>query len=52
MCRLLSSDDDNCEAVVAVDVILLTFQVIMQVLELTVALTKIILVGVSSAVFG
>ena len=52
MCRLLSSDDDNCEAVIAVVVILLTFEVIMQVLELAVAPTMLILVGVSSAVFG
>ena len=52
MCRLLSSADDYCEAVVAVDVILLSFEVIMQVLELAVAPTMLIQVGVSSAVFG
>ena len=52
MCRLLSSDDDNCEAAVAVVVILLSFEVIMQVLELTVAPTMLILVGLSPVVFG
>ena len=52
MCRLLSSADDYCEAVGAVDVSLLSFEVIMQVLELTVAPTMIILVDLSSAVFG
>ena len=52
MCRLLSSDDDYCEAEVAVVVILLTFEVIMQVLELAVAPTRLIQVGLSPAVFG
>ena len=52
MCRLLSSDDDYCEAAVAVVVILMAFRVIMQVLKLTVAPTMLIQVGVSPAVFG